>query len=142
MLKILHIWGSYAFIGLFLFSVMLSAYSLAKKREDLARFSAWSFLACFVLLLLPYFGAFALKTTIISQGPAVAAPILEKHHNMSKFVLTGVILMAVSSGIALQRFKDKPLPNWFLPNMLFLSFMVLAFIMRSLANAYRLAANL
>lgn len=142
MLKSLHIWGAYAFVALFLFSVVLGAYSLAKRREDLTRLSAWGFLVSFIVLLGPYFGALVMKIDILSQHPGAPIPTLEKHHNMSKFVFTGVTLMAVATGVVLQRFKDKPLPNWFLPNMLFLSFMVIGFIMRSLISAYRLGAVL
>ena len=142
MLVLMHIWGAYAFVFLFLFSSVLSAYSLAKKREALARLSAWSYLASFAVLLVPYFGAFVLKAAIVSQGPAAALPHLEKHHNMSKFVLTGIILMAVGSGIVLRRYRDKALPAWFLPNMLFLAVMVMTFIVRSLVNAAKLGAYL
>lgn len=134
----IHIWGSYAFIAIYLLAVVLGVIALVKKNDGLARKSAWVFLGAFVLLALSYFVAFSLKESLLLGADEFVLRILEKHHKMAKFVLTGTILVACASASVLVKYRQEKLPQWFLPNLLFISWMVLTFLIRSLLQAYRL----
>jgi len=138
MLKLIHIWGAYFFVFAFLVTAGLGVLSLVKQDPKLERFTAWAFVACFVFLAIPYFVGFTLKADLISVMQEPGIRLIEKHHSLSKFVLTGCILIAAAAVTVLYKYRQQRFPNWFLPNLLFLSLMVVSFSARSLVSAWRL----
>ena len=135
---LVHIWGAYAFIFIYLCSVLLGIVALIKKSDQLERWAAWGFVFSFVLLSVAYFVAFPIEAEKLLGAAEPFARIIEKHHKMSKFVLTGCILVTSASVSVLYKYRNEKFPNWFLPNLLFISFMVVSFLGRSLAQAYRI----
>lgn len=140
MLKLLHIWGSYAFIFIFLSTALIGLLSLLRRDAQLQRWSAWGFVFALLALALPYSVGFALKDAFMAEWQAPAIEVMQKHHNLSKFVLTGCILTASAAALVLHKYKNQPFPNWFLPNLLFLSLMIVSFSARSLVSAWRIPA--
>lgn len=138
MLHHLHLWGSYGFVLVFVTSVALGISAVRRKDTGLERACAWSFLAAFAILLLTYWVAFPLKAEMMLGAPEATLRLLEKHHNMAKFAITGMILISSACATVLYRYREDRFPNWFLPNLLFLSLMVITFLVRTLISAYRL----
>ena len=66
----------------------------------------------------------------------IVSEAAEKHHRMSKFVLTGFVLISAACGVVLLKFRDQPYPSWFSPNLLFISFMLIFFLLRSLITGF------
>lgn len=137
-LKLLHIWGSYAFIFAFLVTAMIGVLSLLRRDQQLERFTAWAFVACLLLLAIPYGVGFSIKAALIADLQAPAIEVVQKHHNLAKFVLTGCMLVAGAALSVLKKYRNQPFPNWFLPNLLFLSMMIVTFSARSLVSAWRI----
>lgn len=134
----LHLIGSYLFVLSFVCSSTLGIVALVKKHEGLKRLSAWGFILSFGLLVLPYYLGFGLKEQALSGTFESGVRDIEKHHNMSKFVLTGSILTALASMSVLYKYRREALPSWFLPNLLFLAWMIVTFLARSLFYAFRI----
>lgn len=132
----IHIIGAYLFALSFVSSSILGIVSLLKKSAKLQRFCAWGFIVSFALLIVPYFIGFGLKELALAHTFEGGARVIEKHHNMSKFVLTGSILTFLASTSVLYKYRHEDLPGWFLPNLLFLSWMIVTFLARSLFYAY------
>lgn len=138
MLKTVHIWGSYLFLLIFLVSCALSILSLVRKRDDLARLSAWSFVISFIVLAVSYACGFTPKAEVLAMAQDPVAKLANRHHEMAKFALTGMTLIGAASLTVLYKFRNQPLPVWFLPNLLFLAMMIATFSIRSLVYVYQL----
>lgn len=128
------------FVALFViaFSVSLGLFAAGTvtKSQQLLKWGAWGLLGTVLLLLIAYSSGFPLKHAIISASPGLVAEAAEKHHRMSKFVLTGCILIAAACGVVLFRFRSQNYPAWFSANLLFISFMLLFFLLRSLLTGF------
>lgn len=134
----IHIWGAYAFILSYLLAVLLGILALVRKETRWERWSAWAFIGASAILALSYMAGFPLETQALAGASEPVAKIIEKHHNMAKFVLTGCILVTSASVTVLYKYRKERFPSWFLPNLLFLSLMILSFLGLSLLQAYRI----
>ena len=140
MVTFVHIWASYLFLAGFLISCGLGVLALVRKQEGLERLSAWSFVLSFGLLALAYACGFGPEAAL-KQGPAEIARLATRHHEMAKFVLTGMMLIAAASLTVLVKFRAQRFPVWFLPNLLFLSLMIATFSIRSLVYIWQMEAK-
>lgn len=135
----LHRVSAYLFVLCFLIAVLSVIFGLIRKQESWLRRGAWGFIAAFVLLGVPYGSGFLLKSTALSGADESLRALVQKHHDLSKFVLTGCILMFGACVTLLRKYRPgEPLPSWLWPNLLFISWMVLTFIIRSLMHGYRI----
>lgn len=137
MLSHFHLLTSYGFAATFLTGTIASLVGL--RRPHLGRWAAWIFVASFVLLLAAYLPGFSLKSALLQQASETGQQVIQRHHDMAKFVLTGCSLITAASLTVLLKYRDQPLPSWFLPNLLFLALTVITFVVRSLVYAYRIA---
>lgn len=127
MLKLVHVWGSYLYLLIFLISCGLCGLSIRHKQDaGLERLSAWSFVASFVVLAVAYFCGFTPEAELADRLPQVVK-LATRHHDLAKFALTGMMLVAAASLTVLIRFRKQRFPGWFLPNILFLCLMVMSF---------------
>ena len=135
----LHQLGAYLFVIVFILAVFSGIWGLVRKDEKWLRRGAWTFVAAFFCLSIPYLSGFALKTQLLAQADETLKGIVQKHHDLSKFVLTGTILIFGACATILKKYKSgASLPGWLWPNLLFISWMVVTFIIRSLLQAYRI----
>lgn len=140
MLKTLHTLSSYGFVLVFLVSCGLAAMALRRKEIKYERLSAWSFVAAFGLLALAYGCGFPLEKAMAGAPKAVTA-LAARHHDMAKFVLTGMTLTTAASLTVLYKFRNQRFPGWFLPNLLFLALTIATFSIRSVVYAFQLDAH-
>ncbi len=134
----LHVVGAYAFVLAFLGSIVLGIVGLLKKDETYLRRGAVGFIVAFMCLCIPYISGFILQKPLLLSGDEALRAAVKKHHDLSKFVLTGSILMLAACVAMLRKYKDAPLPGWLWPNLLFISWMVATFVIRSLLHGYRI----
>ncbi|HEY9839265.1 MAG TPA: hypothetical protein V6D23_02320 [Candidatus Obscuribacterales bacterium] len=140
MLKLIHIWGSYLFLLSFLIACGLSILSLVRKQPGLERLSAWSFVISFTLLAVSYACGFG-PASALTGGPIQVVKLAGRHHDMAKFVFTGMLLAAASSVTVLAKYRKQRFPSWLLPNLLFLSLMIATFSIRSMVYIWRMDAE-
>lgn len=134
-----HLVGTYLFVLCFLTAVLSVIFGLVRKQEIWLRRGAWGFIIAFLLLCVPYVSGFFLKDAILSGADENLRAVVQKHHDLSKFVLTGSILMFGICAALLRKYRSgDPLPGWLWPNLLFISWMVITFIIRSLMHGYRI----
>jgi len=136
MIHSLHTIFAALFVIAFAVSLGLFAAGTVTKSQQLLRWGAWGFLGTFLLLLIAYSTGFPLKQTILSTPAGLITAAAEKHHRMSKFVLTGGILISAACGVVLFRFRTQNYPVWFSPNLLFIGFMLIFFLLRSLLTGF------
>lgn len=135
----IHLIGAYLFVFCFLMAVLSVILGLIRKQEAWLRRGAWGFIAAFILLGIPYISGFLLKSALLSGADESLRAVVQKHHDLSKFVLTGSILMFGACVALLRKYRPgETLPSWLWPNLLFISWMVLTFIIRSLLHGYRI----
>ncbi len=92
-------------LGLPLAFLGLTALALRRKEEKYERMSAWSFVLSFVLLALAYVCGFPLEKAIAAPEPVIK--LATRHHEMAKFVLTGMTLTAAASLTVLYKFRNQ-----------------------------------
>ncbi len=124
------------FVIAFAVSLGLFAAGVATKTQHLLKWGTWGFLFTLLLFLIAYRTGFPLKQAILSSSVGIVSEAAEKHHRMSKFVLTGFVLISAACGVVLLKFRDQPYPSWFSPNLLFISFMLIFFLLRSLITGF------
>lgn len=134
-----HLVGAYLFILCFLVAVLSIILGLVRKQEVWLRRGAWGFIFAFALLCIPYISGFLLKNELLIEADEGLKTLVQKHHDLSKFVLTGSILMFGACVALLRKYRPgESLPGWLWPNLLFISWMVITFITRSLIHGYRI----
>ena len=138
MFNAIHVYGSYLFILVFLVACGLSLLSLLRKRPELERVIAMVFVAAFGVLVIAYACGFGPKAELLTAASEPVARLAHRHHDMAKFVLTGMSLIAAAALTVLIRYRGQRFPVWFLPNLLFLALMIATFSVRSLVYAYQL----
>lgn len=139
MMHYAHQLGAYLFVLCFLAAVLSVILGLIRKQEVWLRRGAWGFIFAFILLCIPYFSGFLLKSSLLPGADEGLRALIQKHHDLSKFVLTGSILMFGACLALLRKYKPgENLPSWLWPNLMFLSWMVLTFVIRSLIHGYRI----
>lgn len=134
---VIHQIASYGFLFSFLLACCFSILSIRRKEIPLERLSAWTFVVCFVLLCIAYVPGFGLEAAL-KGSPKAISRLAERHHDMAKFVLTGMTLATAASLTVLYKFRGQRFPNWFLPNLLFLAMMIATFSIRSMVYAFQL----
>jgi membrane protease YdiL (CAAX protease family) len=132
----LHTIFAALFVIAFAISLGLFAAGAVTKSQRLLTWGTWGFVSTFVLLLVLYSSGFPLKQAILSSHGNLVINAAEKHHRMSKFVLTGCILIAAGCSVVLFKFRTQAYPNWFAPNLLFISLMLIFFLLRSLVTGF------
>jgi hypothetical protein len=133
----IHTVFSGLFTVAFAVAIGLFAAGAALKSRQLLTWGSWGFLTSFGLLSILYFSGFGLKADLLTQAPALVARAVEKHHRVSKFVLTGGILISSACSVVLYRFrKENDYPIWFRANILFISLTLLVFVLRSLLTGF------
>lgn len=135
----LHQLGAYLFVAVFIASVFSGIWGLVRKKEQALRWGAWGFVAALFLICIPYGSGFLLKNNLLQAADESLRQMVQKHHDLSKFVLTGTMLMGAACIAILKKYKPgESLPGWLWPNLLFLSWMVVTFIVRSFLHGYRI----
>jgi MFS family permease len=124
------------FVIVFAVSLGLFAAGVATKTQHLLKWGAWGFLFTLLLFLIAYGTGFPLKQAIVNSSVGIISEAAEKHHRMSKFVLTGFILISAACGVVVLKFRDQPYPSWFSPNLLFIAVMLIFFLLRSLITGF------
>lgn len=138
-LSLVHQTGAYLFILVFVAAVLSGIWGLLRKQEHWLRRGAWGFVAAFFVLCIPYGSGFFLKSGLWNGADESLRQLIQKHHDLSKFVLTGSILMFAACAAMLKKYKpNESFPHWLWPNLLFLSWMVVTFIVRSFLHGYRI----
>lgn len=138
MIKMVHIWGSYLFLLTFLIAFSLGVYSLVRKRADIQNLSAWGFVASFVCLAVAYACGFPSEAALAHHLPEVIK-LASRHHDLAKFALTGMMLNAAASLTVIYKYRGQRFPAWFLPNLLFLSLMIVSFSFLSMTYIWKFA---
>ena len=136
---LLHQMGAYLFLFVFVAAVGCGIWGLIRKQPQALRWGAWGFVAAFFVLCIPYGSGFLLKSNLWHGADETFRQLMQKHHDLSKFVLTGSILMFAACAAMLKKYKpNEAFPHWLWPNLLFLSWMVVTFIVRSFLHGYRI----
>lgn len=136
---LLHQMGAYLFLFVFVAAVGCGIWGLIRKQPTALRWGAWGFVAAFFVLCIPYGSGFVLKSGLWNGADEGFRQLIQKHHDLSKFVLTGSILMFAACAAMLKKYKPgEAFPHWLWPNLLFLSWMVVTFIVRSFTHGYRI----
>lgn len=136
MLKLVHIWGSYLYLLTFLIATALCGLSLLRRQIWLERLCAWTYVFSFVCLAVAYACGFTPEAELANRLPQVLR-LAQRHHELAKFALTGMILIAGGALAVLFKFRQQRFPSWFLPNTLFLSLMILSFSGVSLSYIWK-----
>ena len=120
----------------FAVSLGIFAAGAALKSRQLLAWGSWGFLATFAVLAVLYLSGFGLKAHVLASSSELVVKAVEKHHRMSKFVLTGCMLITAACGVVLYRFREEAYPVWFRANILFISLTLLVFVLRSLLTGF------
>lgn len=133
---IIHTLFSTLFALSFGVALGLFAAGTALKEHRLLRWGTWGFVICFCLLSIAYLSGFAAKTAVLQHAPEWIKQAIDKHHRVSKFVLTGLMLIMGACAFVLFKFRHQAYPTWFRANTLFIAITLLIFLIRSLITGF------
>lgn len=132
----IHTLFSVLFVLAFVSALGLFAAGVVLKERHLLRWGAWGFVICFGFLSVVYLSGFSEKAALLLSAPELVKQAAEKHHRMSKFVLTGLILITAACAFVLSRYRNQEYPAWFRANTLFIALTLLVFLLRSLITGF------